>query len=473
MSFKILIVTSVITALASPPGASAQADDYHSRWGLPDDPFGRRVGQLLEAISRDDEAFTRDFVENGLHPSFLEMGPVDMHMEQFGMMRAQLGDFGVEDIDLEGPYRGELILRASSGDRVLLSVELEEIEPHRLAGVGLEPYDPELEIPEFAGLEEVDGYLSELAGANKFSGVVLVDRKDAEPVVRAYGMANKKRRIENTPDTRFNVGSITKSFTAVAIMQLVEEGKIDLDDLLGKYLLEFPSEIGNKVTVRHLLGMESGFGDYFGYPKFRKRRSKIRTIDDLLDILKDFELEFEPGTDRRYSNAGYVILGGIIERASGMTYFDYVEKNIFKVVDMSGSSFPEYADDGDRIAMGYTNDGDSGTSDYTENYLSFFTPLGNPSGGSFSTGEDLLRFNKFLLWDRLLNEEHTILLLNFFEDREERPSRYGVAGGAPGVSAVSISDRDLGISVIVLSNYDEPLGEKIGQAIFKMMNNKS
>lgn len=470
---RIIALSLVILTVALPPGTFAQTEDYIANWGLPDHPLGRRIAHLLEAISRDDEAFTREFVENGLHPSFLEMGPVDMHVEQFAMMRAQLGKFEVDDVDLQGPLRGELVLRASSGDRILLSVEIEENEPHRLVGIDLEPYDTDLEIPGFADLDEVHAYLTNLAGANKFSGVVLVERKDESRFLRAYGMANKKLKVENAPDTRFNVGSITKSFTAVAVMQLVEEGKIDLDDLLGKYLLEFPAGIGNKVTVRQLLAMESGFGDYFGSPEFRDRRTQIRTIDDLLDILKGFDLEFEPGTDRRYSNAGYVILGGIVERASGMTYFDYVEKNIFEVAGMSGSSFPEYALEDDLIAMGYTNDGVSGSNDFTETYLDFFTPLGNPSGGSFSSAEDLLRFNRFLLWNRLLDEEHTTLLLNFFEEGAERPSRYGVAGGAPGVSAVSITDGDSGVTVIVLSNRDEPLGERIGQAIFKMLSNGS
>ena len=140
---------------------------------------------------------------------------------------------------------------------------------------------------------------------------------------------------------------------------------------------------------------------------------------------------------------------------------------------MSGSSFPEYAAEDDRIAMGYTNDGDSGSSGFTETYLQFFTPLGNPSGGSFSPAEDLLRFNRALFDNQLLTAENTTLLLNFFEEDAERPARYGVAGGAPGVSAVTISDTGLGAIVIVLSNQDEPLGEKIGQAIFKMLSNDS
>lgn len=461
------LVFLMLALAAAPPGGRAQENDFHARWGLPDDAMGRRLGQLLEVLSRDDEALGRDLVRNGMIPAFLEMAPVEGHLEQFEMMRGQLGAFEVDDIRLEGPYRADLVLLAETGNRFALHVELEEIEPHRLAGIGFRAYDPDLEIPEFADLEEVDHFLSGLAGAGKFSGVVLVERRGEPRFARAYGMANKEKKIPNTLDTRFNVGSITKSFTAVATMQLVEEGKIGLDDPMGKYLTGFPPEIASRVTVRHLLSMTSGYGDYFDAEKFREQRSRIRTIDDYLDIFRGFSLDFEPGTDRQYSNTGYTLLGGIIEAASGMSYFDYVQTHVFEAAGMTGSSFPQYSVDDDRVAMGYTND--LGSDDYGDTNLEFCAVRGNPSGGSFSTAEDLVRFNRALRADELLNEADTTLLLNFFEKGKPRPARRGTAGGAPGVSAVNLEDAAKGITVIVLSNYDEPLGEKVGQAISNML----
>lgn len=463
----VMIVAASVPAVLGQAGGGGDGD---GDWDLPDTVVGRRLGQLLDVLGRDDEALTREFVETVLTPDFLEMGPMEMHLEQFASMRETLGTFTIDDIRIQG-LRADLVLASENGSRTDLHVELQDIEPHRIAGLGMRPHDPDLEIPEFTDLDQVNAYLSRLGDSNKFAGVILVDRKDAPEFLHAYGMANKARGVENTPDTRFNVGSITKSFTALAVMQLVEAGKIGLDDPMSKYLPQFPPEIADRVTVRHLLRMESGYGDYFGSPVFQARRPVMRTIDDFLDVFKGFSLDFEPGTDQEYSNTGYTILGGIIEKASGASYFDYVEKNIFQPAGMVGSGFPEYraANDDDTIAMGYTNDGPRGLRGYRETNLELFTVRGNPSGGSYSTARDLVRYNRALRGNKLLSADNTTLLLNFFQEGRERPTRRGIAGGAPGVSAVLLEDTKAGCTVIVLSNYDEPLGENIGQAVFKMV----
>jgi CubicO group peptidase (beta-lactamase class C family) len=326
-----------------------------------------------------------------------------------------------------------------------------------------------MEIPEFTNLDQVHRYLDDLAQSGKFGGVVLVERPDQKPWFHAYGLANKETGVPNSAKTRFNVGSITKAFTSVAVMQLVEAGKIALDDPMGKHLTGFPPEIASKVTVRHLLKMESGYGDYFGSPIYQANRTRLRTIDDLLEILRTLDLGFEPGTDNQYSNAGYAILGAIVEKVSGMSYCDYVEKHVFRAAGMKGSSFPDYASHDKHVAMGYTNDGDSGRRDFSEPYLDFFAPKGSPAGGSFSTAEDLVTFNRALRANRLLNDGNTTLLLNFFNEDRPRPSRRAIAGGAPGVSAINYEDASLGITVIVLSNQDEPLGERVGETIFEML----
>jgi CubicO group peptidase (beta-lactamase class C family) len=463
----VMIVAVPAPAVLGQAGGGGNGD---TDWDLPDSVLGRRLGQLLDMLSGDDAALTREFVKTVLTPDFLEMGPMEMHLEQFASMRETLGTFTVDDIRIQG-LRADLVLASGDGSRTDLHVELQDIEPHRIAGLGMRPHDPDLEIPEFTDLDQVHAYLTRLGGSNKFAGVILVDQKDTSEFLHAYGMANKVRGAENTPGTRFNVGSITKSFTALAVMQLVEAGKIGLDDPMSKYLPQFPSEIADRVTVRHLLRMESGYGDYFGSPVFQARRPVMRTIDDFLNVFKGFTLDFDPGTDQEYSNTGYTILGGIIEKASGMTYFDYVKKNIFEPAGMTGSGFPEYraANDDPTIAMGYTNDGPRGLRGYRETNLELFTVRGNPSGGSYSTARDLVRYNRALRGNKLLGAESTTLLLNFFQEGKERPTRRGIAGGAPGVSAVLLEDTKAGCTVIVLSNYDEPLGENIGQAVFTMV----
>lgn len=440
---------------------------------LPDDPqtvppVERRAEEMFDILRSSDAGALRTFIEEALHPSFFEMGPVDVHVEQFGRIREALGDFDVDDIRVSGPHRGDFVLRSESGAAFVLHLETEPIEPFRLAGVGLRPHDPDRDIPAYSSLEEADAHLRRLADKNEFSGVVLVAREGEPDWVRAYGMANKEKGIPNKPETRFDVGSITKSLTGVAVMQLVERGKIDLEAPMSRYLDGFPPEIADRVRVIDLLRMESGYGDYYTRA-FLDRREDFVTIPDYLELFKTFSLEFEPGTKQRYSNVGYVILGGIVERVSGMTYHDYVREQIFEPAGMSGSSFRGLLSDDPLAAVGYTNDGPSGERGYVETNRSILDLRGNPSGGSFSPAADLLRFNRHLRANRLLNEANTTFLLNFYEEKPDRPATRGVAGGAPGVSAVSLEDTDAGVTVIVLSNYDEPLAEDVGKQIFRML----
>jgi D-alanyl-D-alanine carboxypeptidase len=434
--------------------------------GVP--PVERRADELFDILRAGDTGALRTFVEQALHPSFFEMGPVDFHVEQFGEIRATLGDFDVDDIRISGPHRGDFVLRSESGAAYVLHLETEPIAPFRLAGVGLRPYNPERDIPEYSSLDEADAHLRRLAGDNEFSGVVLVAREGEPDWVRAYGMANKEKGIPNTPQTRFDVGSITKTLTGVAVMQLVERGKIDLEAPMSRYLGGFPPEIADRVRVIDLLRMESGYGDYYTRA-FQQRREEFVTIPDYLELFRTFSLEFEPGTDRRYSNVGYVILGGVVERVSGLTYHDYVRKYIFEPAGMSGSSFRGLVSDDPLAAVGYTNDGPSGERGYVETNRSILDLRGNPSGGSFSSAADLLRFNRQLRDNRLLSEANTTFVLNLYEQKPDRPATRGVAGGAPGVSAVSLEDTDAGVTVIVLSNYDEPLAEDVGKQIFRML----
>jgi CubicO group peptidase (beta-lactamase class C family) len=281
-------------------------------------------------------------------------------------------------------------------------------------------------------------------------------------------MADKRKGIPNTAETRFDVGSITKSFTGVAVLQLVEQGKIDLEAPMSRYLRGFPREIADRVRVIDLLRMRSGYGDYYT-AAFEERREEFRSISDYLELFRSFSLEFEPGTKQRYSNTGYVILGGIIESVSGMSYHDYVREHVFERAGMSGSTFRDVASEDPLSAIGYTNDGPSGQGGYVQTNRSIVDVRGNPSGGSFSPAADLVRFHRALRANRLLNETNTTLLLNFYEEKPERPTSRGVAGGAPGVSAVYLEDVEAGLTVVVLSNYDEPLGELIGEQIFRTL----
>ena len=151
---------------------------------------------------------------------------------------------------------------------------------------------------------------------DRFSGVVLLARDGTSIMSRAWGMADPAKGIANRPDTKFNLGSINKFFTHVAIGQLAAAGKLSLNDTIRKHLPDYPSPAADKITIEQLLQHRSGLGDIFG-PKFLASHASLRKLSDYLPLFVDKPLEFEPGSDQRYSNAGFVVLGLIIEKISG------------------------------------------------------------------------------------------------------------------------------------------------------------
>src|SRR5262249_14922197 len=142
---------------------------------------------------------------------------------------------------------------------------------------------------------------------------------------KACGLASRAWNQPNRLDTKFNLGSMNKMFTSVAIAQLVEKGKVSLDDTIGKHLPDYPNrDAAQKATVRHLLTHTSGLADYFNNKFMDASRTRFRTIADYFPLFADNPLQFEPGTRNRYSNAGFMVLGAIVQKASGVDYFDYV-----------------------------------------------------------------------------------------------------------------------------------------------------
>src|SRR5438874_1878299 len=172
-----------------------------------------------------------------------------------------------------------------------------------------------------AGRAETEGhiqsYLDSLAAENKLSGAIVV-AKDGVPIAsKASGVANKTTSAPITLDTKFNLGSMDKMFTGIAITQLAQRGKLNFNDPISKYLPDYPNkDIGTKVTIHQLLTHTSGMGSYVN-DKFRAQRTKLTTIAAHFPLFVDDPLSFSPGEKFEYSNSGYMVLGAIIERVSG------------------------------------------------------------------------------------------------------------------------------------------------------------
>jgi CubicO group peptidase (beta-lactamase class C family) len=307
-------------------------------------------------------------------------------------------------------------------------------------------------------VKQLDILIQKQVAADEFSGCVLV-AQDETPIFRkAYGFASKRFNVPNRIDTKFNLGSCNKIFTKVAIVQLAEQGELSLEDYISKHLPDYPSRVADKVTINHLLSHTSGMGHYWN-ERFEASKHKLRTVDDFLSLFIDDPLSFEPGKKAQYSNAGYVVLGKIIEAVSGQDYYDYVREHIYKLAGMNDSDHYEMDMPIPNLAIGYTkmDEKDHPLEGPRRSNLFYIGVKGSPAGGGYSTVDDMLKFCTALRGHRLLQSKYTELVLQPTRARtaeEAKPRCFAYAGGAPGVGSMIKMYLDLDYISVVLSNYD-------------------
>ncbi len=303
-----------------------------------------------------------------------------------------------------------------------------------------------------------------LAASGRFSGSILV-AADGKPLVdAAWGEANREQRIANTPETAFDVGSIGKLFTQIAILQLLEKGKFSLDDTFGKYLTDYPDpDIANKVTIRQLLLHSSGMGDIFDQSGSENLGS-ITELKGFLPLFTHKPLAFEPGSKNLYSNAGYVVLGMVIEAVSGENYFSYVKAHILEPPGMSRSGFFDRKQLPASVAHSYDGDKDV-TGAQPER--------GCPAGGLQAPAGDLLRLVQAINGGKLISKESVKLLRDMIPHPPNAPAPpddtklapYGIGGGAPGVNTGLSIDPSGRYTRVVLCNMSPPTAMSMGAAI--------
>jgi len=211
-------------------------------------------------------------------------------------------------------------------------------------------------------IQTVRTKLAEDTAAGKFSGVVFIAKDGVPFFEQAYGFADREQKIPNTAQTRFRLGSINKVFTAVAVFQLAEAGKIKLDDPLVNYIPDYPNkDLAQKVTIRELLNHTGGMGDVFGTgpnqlfsEEYRTHRLQLKTLDDYIHLYGDRPLRFAPGSRFEYSNYGYILLGKVIERASGESYYDYMRDHVYGTAGMKSSGELPVGQKIPDLSIGYT-----------------------------------------------------------------------------------------------------------------------
>ena len=319
-------------------------------------------------------------------------------------------------------------------------------------------------------LNAIDALVDDLVARDQFSGVVLIADRGEPIFKKAVGQASKEYDVPNRLDTRFNLGSINKVFTQILIGQLTAEGKVALDDHLDKYLPDYPNrEVAAQVTVRQLLNMTSGIGDFFG-PEFQATpKDRIRDLKDYLPFFAAKPLLFSPGTKSQYSNGSYVILGLIIEKIAGRSYYDWVKERISGPLGMKDTGFFEAEYPAFNIASGYTRNGSDGRKqDRWRNNVYTRPARGSSAGGGYSTAGDLLKFANALHSGRLTVPNFAATPAGGRLSQRD-PDGLGIAGGAPGINAA----LDTGVAgryvVIVLSNYDPPSAIDVAKQVRRLL----
>ena len=249
------------------------------------------------------------------------------------------------------------------------------------------------------GPGRIDALLARYQELGLFNGSTLVADKGQVVLKKGYGLANMEWGIPNTPDTKFRLGSITKQFTATLIMQMVEQGKIDLEAPVTRYLPDYPARTGDRIKIHHLLNHTSGIVGYTEIPSFGETARKAYAPVKFLDFFSKLDLLFEPGSRYSYSNSAYFLLGAILEKVSGLSYQTLLRERIFAPLVMNDSGYDSTGPLLMKRAAGYDKEFDGS---YTNTgYLDMTQPFS--AGSLYSTAEDLYRWDQALYGEKVLS----------------------------------------------------------------------
>ncbi len=269
--------------------------------------------------------------------------------------------------------------------------------------------------------ETLDKLISSYTELGQFNGSVLVADKGKVIFEKGYGYADMEWQVPNTVDTKFELGSVTKQFTAALILQLNEEGKLKLDDKVSDILSWYPAENGSRITIHQLLTHTSGIPNYTSFPDFvNKRAFETMTPRELISTFSDKPLDFNPGTKFSYSNSGYIVLGAIIEKVTGKSYEEVLKEKILKPIGMENSGYINLQKITPKRAHGYSNR----FNDYSNAaYLDMSLPFA--AGALYSTVEDLFKWDQALYGEKILSAENKEKMFTGYVDDSRGDYGYG------------------------------------------------
>lgn len=395
-------------------------------------------------------------------------------------LRDRTGGYELKKIESETLTKVTGLIQERAGDgftRVVL--EVEPGQPHRILRLEVKLIErpAEFALPHMSDQQLARALRKRLEGetsSDRFAGVVLVAKEGKPIFAQAFGLADRERNSANTLQTRFSLASMNKMFTAVALMQQVQAGKVSLDDRLEKYLPDYPNkELASKVTLGELLTNTGGTGDIWG-PEFDKHHLELHTLQDYIHLYGNRALRFEPGSRWEYSNYGFILTGAVIEKVSGQSYSDYVHQHVFNPAGMTATSLGMEDKAIPNLSVEYTKMGATNWIPITDAPIN----SGSSAGAGFSTVGDLLGFANALRENKLLDAQHMKLMtagrvatpLGFdaygFQVQTINGNRcFGHNGSARGVNGDLEMCFNSSYAIVVLANMDPPAAEQVSAFI--------
>ncbi|GEM_PF-120954 len=469
VALSLILMTSLSCA--------AQPQSRAREINIPDSPAGRQFSAWFETFNTGDAKLISDFTGAHFSKSALDQIPANERSVHDSVVFKENQGFELRRVEDSTDYRIVTLVQSKFlGLWFRVTTEVEQTIPYGITDLGIRVIPTPDEALPLKNLsvnektEELGRYVEKLSKADVFSGVVLLAH-NGKPIFRqAYGQANKSLDAPNRVDTKFNLSSMNKMFTAVAVAQLAQQGKLKFNDTVSNYLPDYPNkQVAEKVTLHQLLTHTSGLGTYWN-EKYRAGKDNVRKLSDFLPFFADEPLSFAPGARFQYSNSGYIVLGLIIEKVSGQDYYDYIQQHICKPAGMRDTAFYESDQKVPNLAVGYTNSDENGVPFLGERKPNWamLGRRGGSAGGGYSTAEDLLKFDIALRNNKLLNPDYTKLVLAGkvqrdettkyaygFEEKLVKGQRVvGHGGGFPGASTQLEMYLDTGYTVVVLTNAD-------------------